>query len=57
MVVLSYIIVATGDFAFCGRRYNRKVWLALLLMTLSTIAGGVTDLEFNIQVSSGVLCT
>ncbi len=35
---------------FFGRRYNHGVWLALLLMTLSTVAGGLTDLEFNLEV-------
>lgn len=48
--IVMYLMPITGDFVFCGRRYNRGVWLALLLMTLSTVAGGLTDLEFNIQV-------
>lgn len=53
VVTTTSVTTGTGDFVFCGRRYNRGVWLALLLMTLSTVAGGLTDLEFSLQVCIG----
>ncbi|CAG9466130.1 unnamed protein product [Pedinophyceae sp. YPF-701] len=41
------LLVITGDYFFYGRTYSSKVWVSLLLMIASAIAGGATDLEFN----------
>lgn len=44
---LSNLITITGDYFIYGRTYNRYVWFALGLITVSACTGGATDLDFT----------
>lgn len=44
---LSNVFTIAGDYMLFGRTYFSGVWWSLVLITLSSIAGGLTDLEFN----------
>jgi len=45
---LTNLVTICGDYALHGRKYPAGVWLALLLMTVSAVAGASTDMTFNL---------
>lgn len=44
---LSNVFTIVGDYIIFKRTYSAGVWWSLVLITLSSMAGGLTDLEFN----------
>ncbi|KAL2471001.1 GDP-mannose transporter GONST2 [Abeliophyllum distichum] len=44
---VTNILTATGEFYIFRKRQNEKVWTAIILMIISAISGGITDLSFN----------
>ncbi|EFJ24633.1 hypothetical protein SELMODRAFT_442412 [Selaginella moellendorffii] len=44
---MTNIVTALGEMYLFGKHHNRKVWGSLLLMVLSAVAGGFTDLSFH----------
>lgn len=46
---LSNLFIILGDYALFGRTYSWHVWVCLVLMAGSVVAGGVTDVHFTSQ--------
>ncbi|KAH7549920.1 hypothetical protein JRO89_XS13G0105500 [Xanthoceras sorbifolium] len=44
---VTNILTATGELYIFRKRQNQKVWTAMLLMIISAISGGITDLSFD----------
>eukprot|EP00250_Pteridium_aquilinum_P019231 c24358_g1_i1 orf=813-1910(-) len=44
---LANLITAVGDMYLFRKRHNKQVWISLLLMVVSAVCGGLTDLSFN----------
>ncbi|XP_068644526.1 GDP-mannose transporter GONST2-like isoform X2 [Aristolochia californica] len=44
---VTNIITAVGEYYVFRKRQNRKVWIAMLLMIISAMSGGITDLSFD----------
>eukprot|EP00775_Hariotina_reticulata_P008997 gene8997-9170_t len=44
---LSNLFIIFGDYFFFQRTYSWHVWVCLLLMVASVVAGGVTDIHFS----------
>lgn len=44
---LSNVFTIAGDYILFNRTYSYGVWWSLVMITASSIAGGLTDLEFN----------
>ncbi|CAN6471349.1 unnamed protein product [Victoria cruziana] len=44
---VTNILTAIGDTYIFQRHQSAKVWVALLLMIISAVCGGITDLSFN----------
>eukprot|EP00250_Pteridium_aquilinum_P029664 c39925_g1_i1 orf=386-1567(+) len=44
---MTNLITALGEVYFFSKRHNSKVWGSLLLMVVSAICGGFTDLSFH----------
>lgn len=44
---LANLITAVGDMYFFRKRHNMQVWISLLLMVVSAVCGGLTDLSYN----------
>jgi GDP-mannose transporter len=46
---LSNLFILCGDYALFGRTYSWHVWVCLVLMAASVVAGGATDVHFTWQ--------
>ncbi|XP_074565389.1 GDP-mannose transporter GONST1-like isoform X1 [Curcuma longa] len=44
---VTNVITAIGETYLFMKHHDRKVWTALILMIVSAISGGITDLSFN----------
>ncbi|KAG6552388.1 hypothetical protein Mapa_006242 [Marchantia paleacea] len=44
---VTNLITALGEIYFFNKHHNSKVWLSLVVMVLSAVSGGVTDLSFH----------
>ncbi|KAJ0984098.1 hypothetical protein J5N97_002454 [Dioscorea zingiberensis] len=44
---MTNILTAIGEFYLFKKRQNTKVWVALFLMIVSAVSGGITDLSFD----------
>ncbi len=44
---LSNLLAISGDYFFFQRTYGWPVWLCIVLMAGSALAGGVTDARFT----------
>ncbi|KAH7405013.1 hypothetical protein KP509_15G053800 [Ceratopteris richardii] len=54
---VTNLITALGEVYFYEKRHNSKVWGSLLLMVLSAICGGLTDLSFHADIKKGDGCS
>uniref|UniRef100_A0A453H9R8 Sugar phosphate transporter domain-containing protein n=1 Tax=Aegilops tauschii subsp. strangulata TaxID=200361 RepID=A0A453H9R8_AEGTS len=44
---VANVLTASGETYFFKKQHDRQVWISLMLMIISAIAGGVTDLSFH----------
>ncbi|KAG5515135.1 hypothetical protein RHGRI_036243 [Rhododendron griersonianum] len=44
---MTNIITAVGEYFIFRKHQNRKVWIAMFLMIISAVSGGITDLSFD----------
>ncbi|GLT48789.1 hypothetical protein SLA2020_223880 [Shorea laevis] len=44
---VTNIITAIGELYVFRKRQNRKVWIAMFMMIISAVSGGITDLQFD----------
>ncbi|OMO90496.1 hypothetical protein COLO4_19117 [Corchorus olitorius] len=44
---MTNILTAIGEYYVFGKRQNQKVWTAMLMMIISAVTGGITDLSFD----------
>lgn len=44
---VTNLITAVGEVYLFSKRHNNKVWVSLLLMVVSAVCGGCTDLSFH----------
>ncbi|KAK3120816.1 hypothetical protein QOZ80_8BG0642130 [Eleusine coracana subsp. coracana] len=44
---VANVITASGETYFFKKQHGTQVWIALILMIISAVAGGVTDLSFH----------
>lgn len=44
---MTNIITAVGEYFVFRKHQNRKVWIAMFLMIISAVSGGITDLSFD----------
>jgi GDP-mannose transporter len=44
---VTNVITAVGEMYLFSKHHDNKVWVALFLMIISAISGGITDLAFN----------
>ncbi|KAF2535493.1 hypothetical protein F2Q68_00019888 [Brassica cretica] len=44
---VTNVITAVGEMYLFNKHHDNKVWLALFLMIISAVSGGITDLSFN----------
>ncbi|OWM68750.1 hypothetical protein CDL15_Pgr024937 [Punica granatum] len=44
---VTNIMTAIGEFYIFRKHQNQKVWMALFLMIISAVSGGITDLSFD----------
>ncbi|KAI8523610.1 hypothetical protein RHMOL_Rhmol13G0087700 [Rhododendron molle] len=44
---MTNIITAVGEYFIFRKQQNRKVWIAMFLMIISAVSGGITDLSFD----------
>lgn len=45
---LANLFTIVGDYALNGRTYSAGIWSTLVLMAVSAVASGLTDLEFSL---------
>ncbi|XP_042483916.1 GDP-mannose transporter GONST1-like [Macadamia integrifolia] len=45
---VTNVITAVGEIYLFKKHHNRRVWVALFLMIVSAISGGITDLSFHL---------
>ncbi|CAM0875032.1 unnamed protein product [Alopecurus aequalis] len=44
---VANVLTASGETYFFKKQHDRQVWISLMLMIISAIAGGITDLSFH----------
>lgn len=44
---VTNVITAVGEMYLFSKHHDNRVWLALFLMIISAVSGGITDLSFN----------
>ncbi|PWZ16948.1 GDP-mannose transporter GONST1 [Zea mays] len=44
---VANVLTASGETYFFKKQHGTQVWIALLLMIISAVAGGITDLSFH----------
>ncbi|XVF46695.1 hypothetical protein PTKIN_Ptkin03bG0048600 [Pterospermum kingtungense] len=44
---MTNILTAIGEYYVFRKRQNQKVWIAMFMMIISAVSGGITDLSFD----------